>query len=78
MSCIKCADQQKGCSFQPGWTLKDKGKSKGKGKLKVKAAKKSEETEPSHLTKRCKVEVLMPKWSVGESIAQTRGEYRFG
>ena len=46
--------------------------------MKVKAAKKLEETEPLCPTKKRKVEVLMPERSVGESIAQTRGEYRFG
>ncbi|ETW78204.1 hypothetical protein HETIRDRAFT_429263 [Heterobasidion irregulare TC 32-1] len=72
ISCIKCADERKGCSFQPWWTPKEKGKSKGKGKSTVPAAEKSEEKEPSRPLKRRKVEVLVPERSVGESIAQTK------
>ncbi|ETW87794.1 hypothetical protein HETIRDRAFT_307154 [Heterobasidion irregulare TC 32-1] len=82
VSCIKCAGERKGCSFQPGWTSKDKGKgaSKGKGKStgkaksasKAKSIEKSVEEGPSRPTKRRRVEVLVPERSVGDSIAQNK------
>ncbi|ETW84644.1 hypothetical protein HETIRDRAFT_425913 [Heterobasidion irregulare TC 32-1] len=76
-SCIKCADHQKGCSFQPRWMSKDKGRSKAKEKSKAKAANKLEENEALCLIKRYKVEVLMPKYSISKSIVQTRGYVSF-
>ena len=59
VSCFKCTEEQKGYSFQPGWTLKEKGKSKGKGKSKVKVPEKL--AEVSHPAKKRKVEVLVPE-----------------
>ena len=50
----------------------EKGKSKGKGKSKEQSAPKSEEKECP--LKRRKVEVVVPVHTVGDSIAQTKGE----
>ncbi|ETW76446.1 hypothetical protein HETIRDRAFT_118770 [Heterobasidion irregulare TC 32-1] len=71
--CTKCSKEQKGCSFQPGWMLKDKGKSKGKKKSKVKVAKTLEEPEPSCPTKKHKgkLEVLeahLGGWAVSDVV----------
>ncbi|ETW80782.1 hypothetical protein HETIRDRAFT_115948 [Heterobasidion irregulare TC 32-1] len=70
VSCTKCARESKGCSFQPGWTPTDKGKGKGKSKEKGKSAPKSEERG---CPLKChKVEVVVPVWSVGDSITQMK------
>ena len=50
----------------------EKGKSKGKGKSKEQSVPKSEERE--HPLKCCKVEVVVPMQSVGDSIMQMKGE----
>ncbi|ETW75991.1 hypothetical protein HETIRDRAFT_430429 [Heterobasidion irregulare TC 32-1] len=72
VSCIKCT----------GWALKDKGKgiSKRKGKptskakltSKVKLIKKLVEEELSYPIKRCRIEVLVPKQLVRDSIMQNK------
>ena len=67
VSYTKCTREQKGCSFQPGWMPKEKAKSKGKAK-----SEKLGEKEPSRPSKKRKVEVLVPEWSVGESIVQNK------
>ncbi|ETW83213.1 hypothetical protein HETIRDRAFT_119768 [Heterobasidion irregulare TC 32-1] len=66
VSCLKCADDRKGCSFQPGWTSKEKGK----GQVKAKSGAKSVENERP--MKKRKVEVLVPERSAGESIARSK------
>ncbi|ETW75488.1 hypothetical protein HETIRDRAFT_430832 [Heterobasidion irregulare TC 32-1] len=70
---VLCARESKGCSFQPGWTPMDKGKGKGKSKEKGKSAPKLEER--GRPLKRCKVEVVVPVRSIGDSIAQTKAAH---
>ncbi|ETW75007.1 hypothetical protein HETIRDRAFT_120462 [Heterobasidion irregulare TC 32-1] len=66
VSCLKCANDRKECSFQPGWTLKEKGKAQAKAKSGAKSV------ENERLMKKRKMEVLVPERSAGESIAWSK------